>query len=126
MGLTDLLPDTQEVGLLFRENDDPVIVLETLEKNLYLLPRLDRVTVLELVERDRSLALEAELQDDHALGNPEHLRVDDLAFPDVAHHIGVIGEQGLEIGSGYVENFFPVWIRQQLGGDAARSFLSDG
>ena len=102
MSLPNFLPNPQEVGLLLRKHDDPVVVLEALEKNLYLLARLDRVTVLELIERDRALALESELQDDHAVGHPEHLRVDDFTFPEVAHHIRVIGEQGLEIRRGYV------------------------
>ena len=123
MSFPNLLPDTQEVGLLFRKHDDPVIVLEAFEKNLNLLARLDRVMVLELIERDRAFALEPELEDDHAVRHPEHLRVDDLAFSEVTHHIRVIGEQGLEIRRRYVENFLPVRIRQQLGRDAAGPFL---
>ena len=126
MSLPNLLPNTQEVSLLLRKHDDPVIVLKTLQKNLYFLARFDPIAVLKLIERDRSLALEAEFQDNQAVGNPEYLRMDDLAFPEVAHHIRVIGEKGLEVRGGYVENFLPVWIRQQLGGDAARSFLGHG
>ena len=123
MSLANLLPNTQEVGLLLREHDDPVVVLQAFEKNLDLLARRDRITVLELVERNRSLALEAEFQDDHAVGHPEHFRVDDFAFPEVPHHIRVIGEQRLEVRRGYVEDFLPVRIRQQLGGDTAWPFF---
>ncbi len=126
MGLANFLPNTQEVGFLLGEHDDSVIVFEALEKNFDLLARFNRVTVLELVERDRALALEAEFQDDHALGDSEHFRVDDLAFPEVAHHIRVIREQCLEVGCGYVEDLLAVRIGQQFRGDAARSWFSHG
>ena len=126
MSFPDLLPNTQEIGLFLGKHDDSVVVLKALEKNLYLLARLDPIAVLELVERNRSLTLEAEFQDDHAVGNPEHLRVDDFAFPEVSHHIRVIGEQSLEIRRGYVENFLAIRIRQQLGRDTARWFLGYG
>ena len=52
--------------------------------------------------------------------------MDDLAFPEVAHHIRVIGEQGLEVRRGYVEDFLPVRIREQLGGNTARCLFGHG
>ena len=54
--------------------------------------------VLELVQRNRTLGLEADVQDDRLLRDPQHLRLDDLALGDgregvLMHrqHLGVIG-----------------------------------
>ena len=88
-----LLPHPQEVGLLLGEHDDAVVVLQALEKNLDLLAGLDGVAVLELVQGHGPFTLEAEFQDDHAVGHPQDLRVDDLSLAEVAHRVGVLREQ---------------------------------
>ena len=75
---------------------------------------LDAVTVLELVECYGPLTLEAEFEDDHGIGHPENLRLDDLPFTEVAHGHGVLGEQRLEVGGRDVELFFAVRIRVEF------------
>ena len=41
--------------------------------------------VLELVERNRAFGLEADVEDDGVIGDPEDLRLDDLALDDLRH-----------------------------------------
>jgi hypothetical protein len=79
----DLLPDPHEVGLLLREDDRAFLVLEVLEEDLDLVPFLGEL--LELVERNGSLGLEADVEDDGVLGDAEDLRFDDLALGDLRH-----------------------------------------
>src|SRR5690606_16387190 len=78
--LADLLPDAQEVGLLLREDDHAVLVLEVLEVDLDLVARLQGVGILELVPVDRALALEADVEDDRLVGDAEDPRLDDLTL----------------------------------------------
>ncbi len=81
--MLDLLPDAEEVRLLLGEDDDAFLVLEVLEVDLDLVTRVQRVRVLELVARNRALALEADVQDDGVVRHAQHLRADDLALLDV-------------------------------------------
>jgi hypothetical protein len=83
--LADLLPDAHEVGLLLREDDRALLVLEVLEEDLDLVADLEVLGILELVERDRALRLEADVEDDRVVGDAEDLRLDDLAFGDLRH-----------------------------------------
>ena len=80
--LSDLLPHAHEVGLLLRENDRAVLVLEPLEQDVDLVARLHGLGILELVDGNSTLGLEAHVQDHVALGHPKHLGLDDLPFLD--------------------------------------------
>src|SRR5690606_15488634 len=94
--LADLLPHPEEVGLLLGQHDHTVVVLETLEEDLDLLADLRRL--LELVERDRALALEAELEDDGGVGDAQDRRLYDLALAERAEVAAELGEERLELG----------------------------
>ncbi len=59
MSLADLLPDSEEIGLFLRENNDAIVVFEALEEHLDFGFRLRGL--LELVESNRTLTLESEL-----------------------------------------------------------------
>src|SRR5437773_795511 len=83
VGLADPLPHPHEVGLLLREDDRAFLVFEVLEEHLDLVPFLERVRVLELVDRHRAFRLEADVEDDGGVRHAQHLRLDDLAFFDV-------------------------------------------
>src|SRR3989442_14688544 len=54
-----------------------------LEKDLDLIPFLQAPRILELVDRDRALRLEPDVEDDGGIGDAEHLRFDDLTLLDV-------------------------------------------
>ncbi len=115
MRLADLLPDPEEVGLLLREDDDAVVVLEALQQDLDLLALHRRV--LELVERDRALALEAELQDDGGVGDAQDRRVDDLALPEGLEAAAELLQQRLELLLRGREDLLAVRVVEELGGN---------
>src|SRR5690625_3741329 len=48
----DPLPDTEEISLLLREDDDAVLVLEVLEEDIDLGTRLELIGILELITWD--------------------------------------------------------------------------
>jgi hypothetical protein len=79
----DLLPHPHEVGLLLRQDDRTLMVLEVLEEDFDLVARCGRI--LELVQRDTALGLEADVEDHGVLGHPQHLAADDLALDDLGH-----------------------------------------
>jgi hypothetical protein len=58
---------------------------EVLQEDLDLIAFLERLGVLELVEGNRSLGLEADVEDDGILGDAKDLRLDDLSFDDLRH-----------------------------------------
>src|SRR5215203_308212 len=55
MGDADLLPNPHEVGLLLRQDDGTFLIFQVLQENLDLIPFLEEVRILELIERDRAL-----------------------------------------------------------------------
>ena len=116
----DQLPDPEEVRLLLREHHDTVVVFEALEEYFDFLSGLDRLGVLEFVERNGALALEAEFEDDRRIGGPQNSRLDDLAFADVSAGRLVLGEHRLEVVPGDIEDLFAVRIVEQLRGDLVR------
>jgi len=80
VGHADALPHAHEVGLLLREDDRALLVLEVLEQDLDLVARLEIGHVLELLERDRPFGLEPDVEDHEVLADLEDARLDDLAF----------------------------------------------
>jgi hypothetical protein len=80
--VTDLLPHAHEVGLLLRQHHGAVLILEALEEDFDLVPRLQLLGFLELVDRDRALRLEAHVQDHMGLRHPQDLGGDDFALDD--------------------------------------------
>ena len=114
VGVPDQLPDPQEVGLLLGQDHHPVLVLEALEENVHLLARLDAVRILEFVQGNGALALEAELEDDRGLGCPQNPGLDDLSFADIAAGGSMLVEHGLEVVPRDVEDFFAVGIVEQF------------
>src|SRR5216683_2807283 len=83
MRLADLLPHPHEVGLLLREDHRPFLVLKMLQVDLDLVPLLETLGVLELIDRHGAFGLEADVENDGGVGHAEHLRLDDLTFLDV-------------------------------------------
>src|SRR5690606_37055309 len=83
--LADLLPHPHEVGLLLRKDDRALLVLEMLEEHLDLVTNLEVLGLLELVEGNRTLRLEADIEDDRVVGDAQHLLLDDLALGDLRH-----------------------------------------
>src|SRR5438445_9501343 len=83
MGLADPFPDPHEVGLLLRQDHRAFLVLEVLEADLDLVSFLERVRVLELVDRHGALGLESDVEDDGGVRYAQHFRLDDLALFDV-------------------------------------------
>ena len=82
----DLVPDLEAVGLLLREDAQAVFVLAALEEDVDLVARLDpdrAVGLRELVERDHSFGLVADVDDDVVLADVDHAAFDDVAFFDV-------------------------------------------
>ena len=122
----DELPDAQEVRLLLRQDNHPVFVLKALEEDFHLLARLDLARVLEFVERDGTLTLEAELEDDGGLGDSQHSGLDDLSFANIAARGPMLVEHGLEVVPGDVEDFFAEGIVDQLRRDLAGKRLVRG
>ncbi len=116
VGLLDLLPDPEEVGLLLGENDHTFLVLQALQEDLHLLVGLDLLRVLELVLGNRALALEAKVQNHRGIGDPEDPGLDDLPFLDLSDLILVLGEEGLEVTSGEIELLLPVGIGIDVSG----------
>src|SRR5690349_20753848 len=102
VGHADLLPDPHEVGLLLREDDRPLLVLEVLEEHLDLVALLERLRVLELVEGNRAFRLEADVQDDRIIGYAEHLGFDDFTLDDLRHSALVHREHLLVVFVGVV------------------------
>ena len=118
MGLADLLPDSQEVGLLLGQHDDPVVVLQALEQHFDLGADFGRL--LELVECNRALALEAELENDCGVGETENPRFDDLALAKLLKVGAELRQQRLELSFRGRERLFAEWIVNELGRDAFR------
>jgi hypothetical protein len=102
VGNADLFPDPHEVGLLLRQDDCTFLILEMLEEHLDLIAFLERVRVLELIERDRPLGLEAYIQNHRIVGDPQNLGFDDLPFHDLRHRALVHREHLLVVGVGVV------------------------
>src|SRR5881392_3625341 len=83
VGLADPLPHPHEVGLLLREDDRAFLVLQMLEEDLDLVPFLQGLGVLELVDRHRAFRLEPDVENDGGVGHAQHLGFDDLALLNV-------------------------------------------
>src|SRR6266571_521069 len=83
IGLADPLPHPHEIGLLLREDHRAFLVLQVLEEDLDLVPLLEGVRILELVDRHGAFRLEPDVQDDGGVGHAQHLRFHDLALLDV-------------------------------------------
>src|SRR5467141_282537 len=81
--LADLLPHPHEVGLLLREDHRAFLILQVLQVDLDLVPLLQALGVLELVDRHRAFRFEADVENDGGVGHTQHLRLDDLSFFDV-------------------------------------------
>jgi len=69
----DLLPHPHEVRFLLREDDRAFVVLEMLEEDLDLIAGLEVREVLELLERDGALGLEADVEDDEVVADLQDL-----------------------------------------------------
>ena len=85
-GAGDLVPDLEAVGLLLGEDAQAVLVLAALEEDVDLVALLDAdraVGLRELVERDLSFGLVADVDDDVVLADLDHRAADDVAFFDV-------------------------------------------
>ena len=102
VGHADLFPDPHEVGLLLGEDDRALLILQMLQEDLDLVALLERLGILELVERDRALGLEADVENDRVIGDPENLRLDDLALDDLRHGALVHREHALVILVGVI------------------------
>ena len=102
VGHADLFPDPHEVGLLLGEHDRALLVFQMLEEDLDLIAFLERLRILELVERNRAFGLEADVEDDRVVGDAEDLRLDDLAFDDLRHGALVHREHLLVVFVGVV------------------------
>src|SRR5213594_1376263 len=83
VGLADALPHPHEVGLLLREDHRAFLVLEVLEEYLDLVALLERVRVLELVDRHGAFGLESDVENDGGVRYAQHFRLDDLTLFDV-------------------------------------------
>ncbi len=115
----DALPHAHEVGLLLRQDDRALLVLEVLEQDFDFVTRLEIGEVLELFERDRPFGFKTDVEDDHVVADLEHLRADDLAFFDGRerpvvhlHHVLVLGGRVFVL---LVELGAPVGERPELG-----------
>src|SRR6185437_7254842 len=82
---SDLLPHAHEIGLLLREDDRALLILEVLEENLDFVTGLDRLEVLELLTRDRAFGLEADIENDGGVVDRLNASLHDLAFVDRRH-----------------------------------------
>ena len=102
MGHADLLPDPHEVGLLLGEHDRALLVFQVLQEDFDLIPFLERLGILELVERNGAFGLEADVEDDRVVGDPEDLRLDDFALDDLRHGALVHREHLLVVFVGVV------------------------
>jgi hypothetical protein len=102
VGHADLFPDPHEVSLLLGQDDSTFLILEVLEEDLDLIAFLQRVRILELIERNRPLRLEADVQDHRIIGDSQNLRLDDLPFDDLRHRALVHREHLLVVGVGVV------------------------
>ena len=85
VGDADLLPHAHEVGLLLREHDRAVLVLELLEEHLDLVADLEVLRVVELVERDEPSDLKPTSRMTTLSVTRSTLRLDDLALGDRRH-----------------------------------------
>ena len=85
VGLADLLPHPHEVGLLLGQYHRPVLIFQVLEEDFDLITFLEFAGIGKLLERDRALGLEAQVEDDRIVGHAENLRRDDLALGDRGH-----------------------------------------
>src|SRR5690242_3804316 len=83
VGLADPLPHPHEVGLLLREDDRALLVLQMLEEDLDLVALFERLRVLELVDRHGALGLEPDVENDRRVRDAQHLGFHDLALLDV-------------------------------------------
>src|SRR6185503_20201802 len=83
MGFADPLPDAHEVGFLLRKHDGAFLVLEMLQEDFDDIAFFETLRILELVDRDRALGLEADVENDGGVGHAQHLRFDDFAFFDI-------------------------------------------
>jgi hypothetical protein len=82
----DLVPNFQPIRLLLGQHAQAVLVLAALEEDVDLVAFLDAngaVGLRELVERDRSFGLVADVDDDVVLADVNHAAFDDVAFLDV-------------------------------------------
>src|SRR3989440_4312726 len=83
VGLADALPHPHEVGLFLREDHRAFLVLEMLEEDFDLVALLERLRILELVDRDSTLRLEPDVENDGGVGHTQHFGFDDFAFFDI-------------------------------------------
>jgi hypothetical protein len=116
VGFADLLPDPEEVGLFLGKHDDSVVVLEALEQHFDLGTHHWRI--LELVERNGSLALEAELENYRCIGEAEDPRLDDLAFSKLLEVRAELRQKRLELFLRGRQWLFAERIVNELGRDA--------
>src|SRR2546430_1285914 len=80
VGLRDRVPHLDLVGLVFREDDQPLGVLLRLEVDLDLVADLGELAVtVELLDRDRALALVADVHEDLRRGPLDDAAAHDLA-----------------------------------------------
>ena len=114
VGLLDLLPHPEEVGLLLGKDYDAFFVLQALEENFNHHPRLDDVGFLELIPRDGAFALEAEVQDHGGVRHPKDGGLDDLPLLHFPDGVLVLGQEGLEVVPGEIEGFLTVGIRVEV------------
>ncbi len=90
--LLDVGPDPHPLGLRVREQHVPLDVLGALEQHLDLVADLDRELafhVAELVDRDQTLRLVADVDHHRVVVDRDHLAADDLALGEVAQALVV-------------------------------------
>ena len=100
VGLLDLVPDLHLLGLLARQHDVAFTILGALEQHVDGVARLHgdvAVLVEELVDRDETFGLVADVDDDVAFGDLQHGALDDLAFRHVAEAVVVGFEHGRKL-----------------------------
>ena len=82
VGLLDLVPDLQEVGLPLADPDLTVLVLGRLEQHADLVARLDGVRLGELVERHSALGFETDVEQNLVVCHGENEALHEFALGD--------------------------------------------
>src|SRR5262249_17512117 len=89
VGARDRVPHLDLVGLVLGQDDEALVVLLRLQEDLDLVAGLrERSGMAELLDRDRALALAADVDEHLAIAHLDDATAHDLALLDVAHATG--------------------------------------